>query len=127
VQFSFEARSESTDTLDVFYELLIAECNSIARERGVRFEFDRRLTSAPARMDPRLRDALTQACIRHAIPAATLASGAGHDAALFANAGVPSGMLFVRNEHGSHNPHEAMEIADFMKSVSVLADTIRSL
>ncbi|MBR8238820.1 hydantoinase/carbamoylase family amidase [Burkholderia sp. AU42008] len=127
VHFSFEARSESTDTLNVFHELLMAECNSIARERGVRFEFDRRLTSAPARMDPRLREALTQACNRLAIPVATLASGAGHDAALFANAGVPSGMLFVRNAHGSHNPHEAMDIADFMKGVGVLAETIRCL
>lgn len=127
VHFSFEARSESTDTLDVFHELLMAECNSIARERGVRFDFDRRLASAPAHMDPRLRASLADACTRLGIPFATLPSGAGHDAALFANAGVPSGMLFVRNEHGSHNPHEAMSIGDFMMGVGVLAETIEHL
>jgi N-carbamoyl-L-amino-acid hydrolase len=55
-----------------------------------------------------------------------IASGAGHDAAVFANAGVPSAMLFVRNDHGSHNPHEAMEIADFMLAVDVLQRAIES-
>ena len=34
--------------------------------------------------------------------------------------GVPMGMIFVRNENGSHNPHEAMEIDDFMAGVSLL-------
>ena len=40
--------------------------------------------------------------------------------AVFANAGVPSAMIFVRNEHGSHNPHEAMEIDDFVHGTNVL-------
>ena len=40
-------------------------------------------------------------------------SGAGHDAAVFANLGIPTGMIFVRNENGSHNPDEAMTLEDF--------------
>jgi N-carbamoyl-L-amino-acid hydrolase len=47
-------------------------------------------------------------------------SGAGHDAATFAGAGIPTAMLFVRNEHGSHNPHEAMEIADLDQAIRLL-------
>jgi N-carbamoyl-L-amino-acid hydrolase len=39
---------------------------------------------------------------------------------VFANAGVPSVMLFVRNEHGSHNPHEAMDIEDFMVGAEII-------
>lgn len=42
-----------------------------------------------------------------------MASGAGHDAAVFAQLGIPTGMVFVRNEHGSHNPAEAMTLDDF--------------
>src|SRR5438874_12270768 len=42
-----------------------------------------------------------------------MASGAGHDAAVFAKVGIPSAMIFVRNEHGSHNPDEAMSLDDF--------------
>ena len=53
---------------------------------------------------------------RERLPAAR----AGHDAAVFANAGIPSGMVFVRNRNGSHNPHEAMEIVDFLKGVDIL-------
>ena len=45
---------------------------------------------------------------------------AGHDAAVFANAGVPSAMIFVRNEHGSHNPQESMRISDFLAGVAVM-------
>ena len=40
-------------------------------------------------------------------------SGAGHDAATFAKVGIPTGMIFVRNENGSHNPDEAMSLDDF--------------
>ncbi len=54
------------------------------------------------------------------LPTETIPSGAGHDAAIFANAGVPSAMIFVRNEHGSHNPREAMEIDDFLKGAELL-------
>jgi beta-ureidopropionase / N-carbamoyl-L-amino-acid hydrolase len=32
-------------------------------------------------------------------------------------------VLLVRNENGSHNPAEAMAIADFMLGVHVLAET----
>jgi beta-ureidopropionase / N-carbamoyl-L-amino-acid hydrolase len=49
-----------------------------------------------------------------------LGSPANHDAAAFAASGVPIGMLFIRNENGSHNPAEAMEIDDFLAGTSVL-------
>ncbi|BAO91252.1 hydantoinase/carbamoylase family amidase [Caballeronia cordobensis] len=127
VGFSFEARSKSRDTLEEFYRLMRSECASIERERGVRFEFDRRLESAPATMDETLCNALAASCKRFAIDFEAVPSGAGHDASLFANAGIPSSMLFIRNENGSHNPYEAMETDDFILGVMVLADTINRL
>jgi len=33
---------------------------------------------------------------------------------------VPTAMIFVRNAHGSHNPREAMEIADFMQGTRLM-------
>ena len=54
---------------------------------------------------PALRSQLTQPF--------EMASGAGHDAAVFAKMGIPTGMIFVRNDHGSHNPDEAMALDDF--------------
>ena len=120
VSFSLEARSKSTDTLEAFYQLVRAECGSIERERGVRFEFDRRLLSDPATMDEKLCGVLSEACASQEAAFELIPSGAGHDASLFANAGIPSGMLFVRNRNGSHNPHEAMDIEDFMLGVGAM-------
>ena len=54
-----------------------------------------------------------------------MASGAGHDAAAFAEARIPSSMLFVRNQNGSHNPHEAMDTADLMAAAATFAAWIR--
>lgn len=127
VDFSFEARSKSIETLEGFYELMRTDCKAIARDRGVRFEFDRRLLSDPAVMDARLCDVLSNACRAQNVPFEIIPSGAGHDAALFANAGIPSGMLFIRNANGSHNPDEAMEMDDFMRGVQVLCDAVDGL
>lgn len=127
VSFSFEARSRSQDTLEAYYQLMRAECTAIGRERGVRFEFDRRLNSDPATMDERLCSLLSKACADQGTPYDVIPSGAGHDASLFANAGIPSGMLFVRNQNGSHNPHEAMEMDDFMRGVQAMSDAFDQL
>jgi N-carbamoyl-L-amino-acid hydrolase len=59
------------------------------------------------------------------LSAETLPSGAGHDAAIFANQGVPAAMIFIRNQHGSHNPDEAMELEDFLKGTELLYFALR--
>jgi N-carbamoyl-L-amino-acid hydrolase len=127
VAFSLEARSRSTDTLEAFYQLVRAECSAIAHERGVAFEFDRRVLSAPATMNVRVCDTLSAACAALELAHDVIPSGAGHDAALMANAGIPSGMVFVRNQNGSHNPREAMELDDFMQGVQVLSNALEPL
>jgi N-carbamoyl-L-amino-acid hydrolase len=120
MHFSFEARSESRSTLDRYYSLFLAACRRIEAERGVRFELGQRLNTAPATMDAGWVERLRAVVRGMGLADEPMASGAGHDAAVFANAGVPSAMMFVRNEHGSHNPAEAMEIADFLLGAEVL-------
>ena len=71
-------------------------------------------------MDPGWVERLRTAARELGLPDETIPSGAGHDAAVFANAGIPSAMIFVRNENGSHNPFEDMKIDDFMKGVAVM-------
>jgi N-carbamoyl-L-amino-acid hydrolase len=58
------------------------------------------------------------------MPVLQLGSPASHDAAAFAAAGVPMGMIFVRNENGSHNPREAMTIDDFMAGATLLTQVL---
>ncbi|MDE0059354.1 MAG: M20/M25/M40 family metallo-hydrolase, partial [Defluviicoccus sp.] len=95
-------------------------CDRIADERRVMFNFDRRVDAPPAVMDRRWVDKLLAHARALSLPERTILSGAGHDAALFAAAGIPSAMIFIRNHNGSHNPNEAMDIDDFLKGADLL-------
>lgn len=53
-------------------------------------------------------------------------SGAGHDTVAFAEIGVPSTMIFVRNQNGSHNPDEGMRVEDFEIACTALMDLVDS-
>lgn len=120
IHFSLEYRSQSQALLDSFGGIVAEEMANVGRSRGVTFDLGPALPTAPARTDPRLIDHLAKQCEAAAIPYERLPSGAGHDAAVFANAGVPTAMIFVRNEHGSHNPHEAMDYDDFLMGAEAL-------
>ena len=63
---------------------------------------------------------MLEAAKKDGLQDAIIPSGAGHDAAIFATEGIPTGMIFVRNYNGSHNPDEKMEIKDFMVGVTIL-------
>ena len=45
----------------------------------------------------------------------------GHDTAMFMRAGIPSAVILVRNQNGSHNPDEALKPEHFAAGVRVLA------
>ena len=122
--FSFEVRSQDAETMDRFYTLMRDECAAIEKERGVRFEFDRKVVTAPAALDPTWSDNLRRCGEKLALKLEDVPSGAGHDAAVFSNAGIPSAMLFIRNQNGSHNPAEAMSISDLVLGTEVLLDAV---
>jgi beta-ureidopropionase / N-carbamoyl-L-amino-acid hydrolase len=125
LRFSFELRSQSKETLEAFYDLFLSECQLVGEERGVKFELDRRVESPPAVMDPTWIGRLRAAARTLGLPDEEMPSGAGHDSAVFANQGIPSAMVFVRNEHGSHNPDEAMAIDDFVVGVAVMSAALK--
>ena len=122
--FSFEARSQDETTLDALEALLKSECKTIERERGVKFQFDNLIKSSPAELDEDVIQKLLNSSENIGLPRASLPSGAGHDAAIFANTGVKTGMIFVRNDKGSHNPDEMMEIDDFILAMKILKNFI---
>jgi len=74
----------------------------------------------PGVMDVSIKGEMIEGAEVLGIPYIQLASGASHDAAAFAAAGVPTQMLFIRNANGSHNPDEAMRISDFMEATRLL-------
>ena len=92
----------------------------IAQRRGVRFHLGAKARAAVGKMDDGIRAGLRQGAEALGIAAMDLGSPASHDAAAFAAAGVKTGMIFVRNENGSHNPREAMAIEDFMAGATLM-------
>ena len=78
-------------------------------------------------MDEELRQMFHQCADDLGIQVMPISSGAGHDCATFAHEGVPCAMIFIRNENGSHNPNESMEMPDFGEALRVLVSFIKSL
>ncbi|MBR9651530.1 Zn-dependent hydrolase [Thalassovita aquimarina] len=125
VDFSLDIRSQDPETLRGMRQLLADEMAQISHERKVTFATGSLNATAPARMSQSVVDGLSAAMERIGLAPMVMASGGGHDAAVFANAGVPSAMVFVRNQNGSHNPDEAMEIDDFMAGTSIIYEYLR--
>ena len=121
VQFTIDVRSEDAALLSQARGFLEQTALAIGARRGVRFALGALDIGSPARMDAALQDDLRALAATQGIASMTLASGAGHDAANFALAGIPSAMIFVRNDHGSHNRDEAMDPADFASGARLLA------
>jgi beta-ureidopropionase / N-carbamoyl-L-amino-acid hydrolase len=44
---------------------------------------------------------------------------------VFAKVGIPSAMILVRNDRGSHNPDEAMALEDFAVGTRALIELLR--
>jgi acetylornithine deacetylase/succinyl-diaminopimelate desuccinylase-like protein len=83
----------------------------------------------PIAMDDGIRLVLREEVERLGVPVVELASGAGHDAGVLAEAGVPTGMLFVRCVAGgaSHCPEEDSSPEDVALGVEALAGALRRL
>lgn len=73
--------------------------------------------------DPGLRDQIAAL-----LDAPVIGTGAGHDAGILANAGIPAAMIFVRNPTGvSHSPAEHADEADCLLGVEALAQVLSVL
>ena len=121
VGFSLDMRSLDGEFLQNMTGKIAELAEDIARRRNVTFELGSFTSAAPGPMDPVIGAAMLNGVETLGIPYMRLPSGASHDAAAFAAAGVPTQMLFIRNANGSHNPDEAMAIGDFMEATRLLA------
>lgn len=119
-RFQLDVRSVRPASVDAMMDELHRLVPRIEARRGVHFALGEETVSAAAPMDPAVQAGLAGAATALGIACKPMASGGGHDAAAFAQAGVPAGMLFVRNQNGSHNPHEAMRMEDFAAACAVL-------
>ena len=115
-RFVIDVRSISDATMNAVAQEAREAAVRIGDAYRVTFDLGATSDSPPAAMDRRLRASLMDLLERPF----DMPSGAGHDAAVFAKMGIPTGMIFVRNESGSHNPDEAMALEDFAVATQAL-------
>jgi beta-ureidopropionase / N-carbamoyl-L-amino-acid hydrolase len=119
-RFVLDLRSLSAATMETVATEARAAAARIGAEYRVHFDLGATSDSPPAVMDQRLRSRLLSLLDNPF----EMASGAGHDAAVFCKVGVPSAMIFVRNDKGSHNPDEALSLADFAVGARALLELL---
>jgi len=114
VRVSVDARAPDRERLD-----------RLVAELGLHADF--RLEPVPMAEEP--IGAFRAELQERGLPVVELPSGAGHDAATLAGAGVPTAMLFVRSLNGgiSHSPQEESSPADVELAVEVLAGALARL
>jgi beta-ureidopropionase / N-carbamoyl-L-amino-acid hydrolase len=125
LDLAIDVRSRNLALLEHMNQRIVAEAARVAVAYNVTVDLGPRTQSSPAIMDATLLAQARSLAERTSLPVLTMASGAGHDAATFAGLGVPTLMLFVRNENGSHNPDEAMAFPDFMHATGLLDHLLR--
>ena len=126
VEFTADIRSADGEALDRAQREVFADCEAIARRRGVTLERTRTHSVQAVPCAPWLQDQLAKAVERRGIAVKRLPSGAGHDAMALAEV-TDVGMLFVRCGAGgvSHNPAETVSAEDAGLAAEALLDFLR--
>lgn len=120
IDFTLDFRSQSESTLQAFNSVLQELTVDISQKRGVDIQLGHATHGEAATMDETLVKQLIKAAKDINIPTMIIPSGGGHDSAVFAGQGIPTAMIFVRNDNGSHNPDESMEFDDFAAAFNVM-------
>jgi N-carbamoyl-L-amino-acid hydrolase len=118
--FSLDVRAYDPAVLAELEASVRRTIDGIERRRAVKFHLGQRAHAAVGVVDPALQAGLEEAARAQGIQFLRIGSPASHDAAAFGAAGVPMGMIFIRNENGSHNPLEAMTVDDFLDGATIL-------
>ena len=129
VTISIDARCPTAAGLEQLIDGVGEACSQVAAASGCAVALDPVWRSPPVPMSARVGDAIRQAAAEAGLELADLASGGGHDAGILAEAGVESGMLFVRSRNGgvSHRPEELTDEADVATAIRLLAGTLATL
>jgi N-carbamoyl-L-amino-acid hydrolase len=121
-----DARAASSEELDE----MLGEVQRLAADRaerdGTRLDVTPESVSSEVRFDGELADRVAAIGGERRWP--VIPTMAGHDAGVLSSAGIPTAMLFVRNPTGvSHSPAEHADMADCLRGVQALADTLELL
>jgi allantoate deiminase len=126
VRFSLDVRAPTDERRHAAVSAMLAACEGIVKRRNVAFSVSPLWEAKTALCDPELQRQFAAAIAAEGGRVHHLPSGAGHDGMAIV-AIAPIGMLFVRCAGGiSHNPAEAVALADIAAGARVLARFIAS-
>jgi N-carbamoyl-L-amino-acid hydrolase len=127
-ELSLDIRAAADEMRDAAVRDIMAEIGRIGERRAVAIESREVQRSMAVRCSQRLKSLLAGAVARAGITARELASGAGHDAAMFAGL-TDIAMLFVRCGNGgvSHSPREIISAEDADVAARVMLDAVLHL
>lgn len=120
VNVTIDIRAIQYDALQLIMNRLNSLMNSISEEFGVQFHMMEDSGPPIRPMDEELISLLQSSAKQSGVANHLMPSGAGHDAAAFSELGIPTGMIFIRNQNGSHNPDEGMRVDDFRIACDLL-------
>jgi len=123
-----DARAADPSTLEsLLYELERQARDRVGRD-GTALAVTPESVTPPVLFDEALARRLAASLGTPGAPLPMLATGAGHDAGILSDYGVPTAMLFVRNPTGvSHSPAETTDDADCLAGVRALTAALREL
>lgn len=124
-----DLRAPDAAGLDALVERATAAAAEAAAASACTAEVLPRWRYEPVAMDPATAAAVRRAVAGLGLDPVDLPSGAGHDAAILATAGIPSAMLFVRSDAGgvSHAPEESTGADAIAVCVQALESALREL
>jgi hydantoinase/carbamoylase family amidase len=127
-ELSLDIRSTDDATRDAAITHIQLAITEITRRRRVTASIKEIARHRATPCAPQMQSALAQSIARVGIKPFYLASGAGHDAEMFAGV-TDIGMLFVRCGNGgiSHSPLETVTAADADTGARVLLDVLANL
>jgi N-carbamoyl-L-amino-acid hydrolase len=125
--FSLDVRDTDPDVLAALAEACRRTLSSIARRRGLMFEFQVLSELAPVQCDAGIVDSIGQATLALGIDSLTLHSGAAHDTQIM-NHVTRTGMIFVPSQEGrSHSTAEWTALEDIERGANTLLNTLYQL
>jgi len=124
-----DLRAPDAEALAALVDGAVAAARSAADDADCGVEIVPRWRYEPVAMHAGPMEALRRAVAAAGLAPVELPSGAGHDAAILAEAGIPTAMLFVRSDAGgvSHAPEEDTGADAVAAAVAVLEAALTEL
>ncbi len=123
-----EVRHDRFDALEQLGTEVARQCWEIAQHRGVHLALEEGNAQQPTALSPVLAAAAVRLAQELEIPHRRMPSGAAHDSMVFAQAGIPSLMVFVPSHAGvSHSPEEFTSEGDLLTGVRFMGALCRRL